>query len=665
MRADNFVTLRTPLQWVVYVLLGSVMLVLLVNARDSGAAKTPLLLVFSSLLVSLAIADWLHHGALRLTQSAADVQVMICFLLTFMSACFFFSPLYSWPALSFWFGCFMCYFAGSQLFNTQHDARRLFAFIAVLSAVVSLVGVVQFFFSDKIILEFYLGNDRRVGSTIGNSAFLGGYIVLVFPVLLSQTIIHGMRGMRALFHVMLLGTLVFLLCITQSRSSIIAFACSGLLFFLLTQRSKTIGLIWVVATIGIGLLLVELFLPHLADRFLAMFAFAPESTFARRTYFWTAGVRAFFASPWFGHGTGSYESVMLKYRLPDYWVVRSEDVVPHAHNEIVELASDYGVVGLVAFIATYTAILRHGFKASRAAKNWERITGAGLTCGIIGILIDNMANVSLRQAPVAAFAWLFMGMAATLFESKRESVLHAPPWLRTLAVVPVIAWIAFVIFYGSNQLKMFEADKHLMKAIFAGNPNQRDGIAIEELKQAIDVNPHLLLARSNLSLELIKAGRAQEALESSRQLRVFSPQYPKSSLIETVALLSLNKLPEALESINREIQLRNHPEAFYVQSLIFRALKDSGKEREALENILRQDALGHISYQIEYASTALISLSTARQEYEQLRDIFEQLRPALPGDQDIVKGLSKVYDELGDTSRANQLLKELQRSSVQ
>ncbi|MBI4534884.1 MAG: hypothetical protein HY708_01310, partial [Ignavibacteriae bacterium] len=261
-----------------YMLISITTLLLMVDSYDSGIAKGPILVTISSLVAATFLADLFRRGNLECAFSNVDVAVFGLVLLSLISATLSAYPLFSWPACSIWVAYMIMFLVGSRLFIEKSHVLTLIIVMAIVSAIVSVVGLVQFFFEDQLMLEFYLDERKRIGSTLGNAAFLGAYIVLILPVLLSQVII---KSKYRLFYLVVAVSLVFVLFLTQSRSGLIAFACSVPLLFLLLGNSRRKITFWILGTTFIGLLGTMVTAPLLIDRMLEMFALDPTSSFAR------------------------------------------------------------------------------------------------------------------------------------------------------------------------------------------------------------------------------------------------------------------------------------------------------------------------------------------------------------------------------------------------
>lgn len=642
------------LRGILYLLLASTTLVIAINANDSSVAKTPFLVLLASLMVIGFAAQAIWNGKIELRRSRADIPVVLMLGLMLVSTTYAPDRWTSLRALAIWLSFIICFFAGSQLFASQPDLTRLIRIIAAIASVVCAVGLIQYSFADKLYLNFFIGIDRRVSSTLTNATYLSGYIVLLFPTLLAFALAKRRTPRERLLFGLLLCALVFLLVATSTRSSLIAFVVSIAMFVVLTRRARKTS-IWAAGAIVAALSIALYLSPTMVRRIDYAFSQDPSSSFARRLYFWQAGFDAFKAAPLVGHGIGSLETAVLQYRSPEYWIVKSEDVVPHAHNEFVETAVDLGGFGVVLYLAILVTVVAAAVKTRARENPQEKLMAVGLLCSLVAILVDNLANMSLRVVPVGATAWLLMGvLAAQPFRKEPDMsvAVHIP---KLVALLPLLAWIAFAVWYTGEESRIYKSEAYLIKGIFE---EQNGGFAasIPEFESSVTQNPHNLLARSNLILASLRIGHASEALQSSEQLRALSSRYPKVNLMEAAALIGMRQYKEALESINRELALRTHPEAYDYQAVAFRGLSDRAGELSALEGLLNACIKGQMPYAFELVAARTQELARTEQDNRHLKGIFEHLFSLFPSNRDIGLALAEFHRRLGEHDQAKQLL---------
>lgn len=631
------------LQWVAYATIGLPTLLLTVNSYDSGIVKTPVFVLLAGALLVLFAGQALWRGQLVVRKSPADPFVVLFLLLIVASAMW---TRFRWDAgqvLPVWLSYGVCFFAGTHLFSTPKSTDMFMRTTAVIAALVCVFGLMQFLFPDQPYLEFFIGNDRRVGSTLTNPIYLSGYIVLIFPALLGFALSTGRTSRERRAVIVLLLCLAFLLVTTATRSSLIAFVLTTPLFVIISGMVRRKILSFTTAGVVLAVVGAMYFSPSFSRRVEATFANDQTSTLIRRIDFWEAGFRTFKQAPFFGHGIGSFEQAILDFRSPDYWISKSEDLVPHAHNEFVETAVDLGATGLVVYVVIVVTVLFTGLRQRTSGNGRAKPLRVGLACSIIAILIDNIANMSLRVVPIGAHAWIFMGILVswTSRQSPSKSIVLRVPKL--LAYFPICVWLVFAAWYAQKQIPLINADGHIIKAILAKDPST----AITEYRSALVLDPHSLIARSNLILVLLKAGRLEEVLSESKALRELSPHYPKSNLVQAAALARLRRYDEALKRLDVEISLRSHPDAFYYQWIAYNALGDTKGEIKSLEDLLQTSVKGRLLYQSEQVAARIRSMTLSAMEAEKFRSLYVQLQNLFPADQTVVAMVNELTARVG------------------
>src|ERR1041385_4560375 len=156
-------------------------------------------------------------------------------------------------------------------------------------------------------------------------------------------------------------------------------------------------------------------------RLAGIFETGPASSVARRLYFYRGAWQAFLSSPVIGQGIGNFAVFISKFRSPDYWMVHSEDIVPHAHNEFLEILSETGILGFAGFIAVLILCTRSALIRLRAVSAVDRHLLTGVLAAIAAILVDNLSSINLRTIPVAATFWVLLALAA------RSDIDDGPP----------------------------------------------------------------------------------------------------------------------------------------------------------------------------------------------------------------------------------------------
>jgi O-antigen ligase len=597
------------------------------NTANSGIAKQPLFFIGASVSASLLLTGCILRGRLTFPVPAAECLIILHIPLFVISALANNDPAYTREALSFGVSCLMFFFAGSAIFPTRKNLEFFIATIGGLTVLLSLIAAVQYFFGESLPLDFHPGTGRRVASLLGNAEYFGTYLVTMTPLMIARALTGRNTGRFAPLRWGLPAGMILLLIATQSRSAILGCAASLLLFVLLVSDRRGVHR----AIFAGGFLIAGLFIiatairPDWGERVWESAGIHRGTSMARRVFFWQGGEEAFLHSPLSGHGNGSYERTLFRYRSPSYWESGGEDIVPHAHNEIVEIAVEYGIIGLLLFAGTLTVILGKGIRTARRTVGWGRFTSAALVSGIAGAAVDGLASVSLRQPPVAMPVWLMMGMLVSpALAGRHESFLRFPVRLpKGAAALPFLLCLIGIPMIVASAVHTIRSDTHLLRGSLI--PERLSPGVAAEYREAVDEDYFNLHARSELTLAFLDSGRWSEALIASEELQRLSPRYPKNHMMKAYALLRLGRTREALVEIEAEIEERSHPEAFAIEAAVRRSLADSQGERNALLNLLRADIRGRIPYGVPGESARLMDLSATEPERREASALDDSL----------------------------------------
>ncbi len=630
-------------RWTVIVTLVLVSTVVWLNAYESGVAKPPLFVLGGMLLYVLALSEAFRTGKLMIGLHPISLVFVAHIALFCISFVLTFDPTYSRDALLFGISCLAFFLTGALAFSTRSAVILLFRGLEWLTALLCVVGTLQLIFGDNLPVNFFVDPDRRIPSLLGNSVFFSSYLVIVFPIIVCQTLEGWNRGKHSPARYVLLVAMIVMLVATQARSSMIAWGISLLLLWFLTLRSARMRVIAVgaVLVLAVAVVTASILRPEIGRRFTHMFDISATSTFARRLYFWDAAEKAFLASPVVGHGIGRLEPMVFVYRSPDYWTVASEDIVPHAHNEVLEVAAEYGVIGLLLMGATCFLVFRRGMALVRAESGWPRWTAAGLTCAIAGVGIDNLANVSLRQPAVALLAWLFMGLlwSRALQQDPEPEYSFRVSLPARFTAIPLAAWIVFAVVYMRIEVRHIDAEVLLDREFM--HPEEGIAKGLEEIKAATNEDPGNLFAWSSLIRKYIEASKWEEAVRASDTLQQQSPLYPQSSLMRAYALMQLHRPQEALEAIGRELRGRTHPLAYQIQAQAYDALGNREGERVALEQTLRGIVLSHMRVPYRNLCQRVAELSTTVGQRKEWNALLDTLAQELPEDREFLERLRR------------------------
>ena len=286
------------------------------------------------------------------------------------------------------------------------------------------------------------------GLSFGTPNIPAGVVVVFLPLVLAW--VHGStmppRVRRiALTTLVLIG--LFDLIGSGSRGAQLGFAVASVAgaVLLVIDHQRRRGSVmsgnlararpWMVVVAAAGLVATGLLAgPRLVGRF-------AETGAEHRLVFWRESLGAFADSPIAGTGPGTWAFAHWAYRAPD----QPLDVVAHAHNVVIQLAAEMGMIGLIGAAVVLIGLIGLLRRAWFAMPRSEVIAvSAGLAGLVAQSMVDNFSDLPLYVGGVAFLvAWLEGGVARPSGLERARTRLAAGVGLALLTVVAtfiVLPW---------------------------------------------------------------------------------------------------------------------------------------------------------------------------------------------------------------------------------
>ena len=253
---------------------------------------------------------------------------------------------------------------------------------------------------------------------------VGGTLVFLIPVLLSllwnsrlTTRIQGASDSRLLqiwqvwYQPILVLSLIlttFTLALTQSRGSFIAISV-GLLVLATWYNRRAL---WAVPTIA--LILFALFKSNVGAQLTQYVLHSDPWAVQHRGEIWQKAIRMIQDFPHTGVGMGTFNTaVNTMYPFPINWPYTP---VTDAHNELLQVAVDLGIPGLVGYVALLTTFAVTTWRAYHALDDrWLRALIVGLACGMLAHQVFGLTDAFLLGTKPGVVMWVFMGLIAALY----------------------------------------------------------------------------------------------------------------------------------------------------------------------------------------------------------------------------------------------------------
>ena len=252
------------------------------------------------------------------------------------------------------------------------------------------------------LLTFMLGADRRVGGPIGDPNDFAFFLV---PAVALGLAVRRTTRRRWPWDVATVLVLVAILG-TLSRGALVGLAAMTALA-VVAGLIRLRGALAVVAGVAVVAGLVAVMFPGLVSVSLQQKDFVAQQNVSERLDLWNAAAAMTVDHPFLGMGPGSFSMHHSDFTtsLPDD-VNHTLDV---AHNTWLELSSELGVLGFLAFVAMLAAAFGQAWTA------WRRDAdpvAAAVCAGLVGTAVSATFVTEQYYLPMWLLCALAVGVAA-------------------------------------------------------------------------------------------------------------------------------------------------------------------------------------------------------------------------------------------------------------
>ena len=246
---------------------------------------------------------------------------------------------------------FIFYLILITVFRTWSDWKYLLLSSVVVGTVVSLFGL----------------TGKNAYSTIGNTAYVSGY--LIFNLYFTVILFFRSRGNARWFYLIPLVIMAWEFVDMRTSGAIIGLSLSVLLaLFLLglSHVNKKIRRLSLVVFIVAVIAVIGVFSQYKSAWFQASFLrnlTSQKITFQTRLISWRGAAADFKYHPMLGTGFGNYAVIFDKHFDPKFFdYMKSETYFDRAHNNLIDIASTTGVIGLITYLSIFVAALYYLWK---------------------------------------------------------------------------------------------------------------------------------------------------------------------------------------------------------------------------------------------------------------------------------------------------------------
>ena len=415
-----------------------------------------------------------------------------------------------------------------------------------------------------------LGSEPEFISTLGNWDFLGTYLAASLVIMVSC---------RGRWSVLASLIVIGAMCFCRSRGAWLALGAVSLLSFLgfrsrFFQRWQTRAVIVVAVLAGTALL--------------ARSYVQRQWRTDVRPVIWKATLEMIAARPLLGHGLGTYVVAYPMYRLPEYFLrPKATNVTDHAHNELLEITAEQGLIGLTATLWLWATAVSCGFRACRRFDGADRRCLWGMFGAMLVLMLHGLVDVDLRYLPNQSLLWLLMGLVV--------GADVAPSCWRRITIYPrPVRWCAagVCLVFGmwitvADVFRPVSADLQDRQARIAEERGDLPA-AVQHAWNALLLDPFRLRTRYLLAIALSRLPEPEAhemAIEQCLRIEELAPDYADV----TYNLGQLHRLAshpaEAVTYLRRAVEI--NPYNVDRRIALASALHEAGRNDEALQQLDR------------------------------------------------------------------------------
>jgi O-antigen ligase/tetratricopeptide (TPR) repeat protein len=644
------------MQWLVILALAGTSLVFVVNVNDSTMLKRPILYVTAGLLSATWVSFSMRRSNIQRSFTTVDVAVPVYAALAAIS-------LFGAPNLTLGgigvvdLVCYLIIFTVStELFQDLEFTKRILTSLIVVTILASLAAIYQLFSLNG---SAAITTGRETISTFGNVTYFAGFLAPMIAII-SARLLASKRLEDRIPLGLLLAVIIYLLITTEARSAW-AGAAAGI-FLLVFLNVRAVKTRWIVlgSLLAVGILIFVTFPGMVQRRLFAVLEWSPTSSIARRPFFYKGAWNAFLASPLFGQGIGNFAVFLPKFRSPEYWMAHSEDIVPHAHNEYLEILSETGLAGFLGFMTIVVLTIRAAGARLKQTEPGDRIFVTGLLCAVAAILVDNLGSMNLRTIPVALLFWILLALLHAMSTTGGRSFSISPPqWAKSMHLAPYLLFGALMAWYVPRQVEHYRAQKFCL----AGNLLRTEGRLTEALsmyRETVAHDPDLAEARIYLAANLAQLGRNEEARRHADTILMKNPHYPMARFIQAIADFQLGDTMRATRTMDEELRLETSPQTVYYASLFRRKMNQPDSEFAYIKTLLQNSVR---SGSVEYVKEGLGSLADICRRpgtSEECADLVSGIRRTFAKDLSLLLIVEDYYEAVGLLVEARSTLEQAQ-----
>ena len=322
-------------------------------------------------------------------------------------------------------GVLLFYAAGCFL-NSWTRVRVLLVAMVTTATVVSLYGILQHTSLDPVSnwnIPWYVGTERAF-STIGNPLHLAAYLTLAIGATLALYFRTTSRWERALW-LLVLALITACWLYTYARGAMlgVGFAVPALLW-LSYRRMRTVRpLLLPAAVLVLAIAVASQVGGTGASERVTKTSGDSALSAVLRLYIWRDAVPVMMERPLLGHGPDNFAEPFERHEGKDLEAALfnpstgEPDTVDKAHNELLQVATTTGLLGLAAYLWLLVAYFRNAYRSG----GWPMIALSG---GVLAYILQLQTSFSTITTGVTF--WAILGVSVAVVGLQERDTAVAP-----------------------------------------------------------------------------------------------------------------------------------------------------------------------------------------------------------------------------------------------
>lgn len=364
----------------------------------------------------------------------------------------------------------LVYLFATNYVNKENFGKIYYIFF-IIGFLASIYGILQYFGIELIWPKVLNPFGGRCVSTFGNPNFLSSFLILLFPIMFVNYLFN--KNTLTMFVFMI--TYFCALLATLTRSSWIGLFISFIFFIIMSSViDKKIIFLRRNRIFLLFLILVVIFLkwpkspvgenPNPLERLYEVrYAREVYTPLHQRILIWLSGWDMIKENFFTGKGWGLFE-LFYPFYQNKYLLVEKLSHRTHAnnaHNEIIEVWSQTGTIGLGLYILFLVTLFIYSYRLANSLKNdYEKMIVISLMSSIIGMLADNMLNVTIHFCVPAFLYFFIIGTIPTFDISREEKKILIPFVVKLFFILCGFLIILRLLFNFLGEINYFKGFKY-------------------------------------------------------------------------------------------------------------------------------------------------------------------------------------------------------------